>query len=131
MTTSLIRQSDRGFGLTFAAVFAVLFLLGWLLFDTHAIWAAILSLAFFSLAIAVPSVLLPLNRLWHLVAGKLGLLNTRLLMGLFFFAIIWPSAALMRRIGRDPMNRKIDTNGGSYWAPVTRHQTAETLGDMF
>ena len=86
MTT--IRQSDRAFGLTFAAVFAIIGLVGWLVFEARLIWAPVAASVFLLVALAAPGILLPLNRLWARIAHRVGLFSNALLLGSFFFLFV-------------------------------------------
>ena len=129
MTT--IRQSDRAFGLTFAAVFAIIGLIGWLVFDARLIWAPVAASVFLLVALAAPGSLLPLNRLWAHIAHRVGLFSNALLLGLFFFLFVLPLGLIIRLFGKDPMVRAIDAEAETYWTPVGRQCDRETLTDMF
>ncbi len=126
-----IRQSNRGFGLMFAVVFAMIGAIGWFAFDARLYWAAVLTAVFAALALAAPGLLLPLNRLWGVFARRLGHANNYVLLGLFLYAFVFPMGLVMRSLGGDPMRRKIDPELKSYWRPVERHATAESFKDMF
>lgn len=125
------RQSDRAFGLTFAAVFALVFTVSWLAFDARLDWAAWTAAAFAAVALAAPRALQPLNRAWAAFAHRLAIVNNYLLLGLFFYALMTPLAVALRLFGWDPMYRAPDRGSASYWTPVARNTTRETMGDMF
>ncbi len=129
MTT--IRQSDRAFGLTFAAVFAIIGLVGWLVFEARLIWAPVAASVFLLVALAAPGILLPLNRLWAHIAHRVGLFSNALLLGSFFFLFVLPLGLIIRLFGKDPMVRTIDAEAETYWTPVGRQCDRETLTDMF
>ena len=129
MTT--IRQSDRAFGLTFATVFAIIGLVGWLVFEARLIWAPVAASVFLLVALAAPGILLPLNRLWARIAHRVGLFSNALLLGLFFFLFVLPLGLIIRLFGKDPMVRTIDAEAETYWTPVGRQCDRETLTDMF
>jgi len=126
-----LRQSDRAFGLMFAAVFAVLAGVWWLLFDVVVIWAIGVAAAFGGVAILLPWLLLPLNRLWARFAHGLGRVSNFVLLGLFFYLFVLPMGLLLRAVGRDPTNRRPSGEATSYWTPVTRHASPETFPDLF
>jgi hypothetical protein len=131
MSVKSIRQSDRAFGLTFAAVFAVAAAAGWLLFDARLAWAVAASAAFLVIALATPGLLLPLNRLWTAFARRLGRLNNVLLLGAFFYLVVLPAGLVMRLLGHDPMTRRLSPDAPTYWTTVGRKSTPDTLRDMF
>ena len=126
-----IRQSERAFGMMFAAVFAVIALVGGLVFDARLYWVMAAAGLFLVTALAAPWVLLPLNRLWAVFAHRLGRLNNYVVLGLFFYVFIVPAGLILRLLGRDPMSRAFDAKAPTYWTPVTRRTDAETLRDMF
>ena len=125
------RQSDRAFGLMMAVFFATVFAVGWLVFDARLYWAAAVALVFFAAAAAFPGLLLPVNRLWGRFAYRLGIVNNYLLLGLFFYIIMFPVGLMIRLFGGDAMSRRIDRKRGTYWTAVGRGTTAETLRDLF
>jgi len=125
------RQSNRAFGLMFAAVFAAVAGVGWLAFDARPYWTLALAGLFLVSALVVPRVLLPLNRLWAGFARRLGRFNNFLLLGLFFYIFLVPAALIIRLLGRDPMCRARDSKAPTYWTPVGRQADAETFRDMF
>lgn len=128
---TVIRQSDKAFGLTFAAVFAVIAVVGLLFFSAIVLWAVVASIIFLAVALSVPLLLLPFNRLWAGFAHRLGIVSNFILLGVFFYIFILPAGLLMRLSGRDPMRRTFKEKTDSYFTPVNRHADAETLSDMF
>ncbi len=71
---------------------------------------------FFAIFAAVaPLKLLPLYRLWVKFAMALAWFNTRLLLGIVFYLIITPTGLLMRLLGKDLLDIKIDKNADTYW----------------
>lgn len=125
------RLSDRTFGLTFTVVLLVIAGIGWLWFGVVLIWMSVVAALFFVVAIAVPWLLLPLNRLWHALAYRLGHLTNYLILGLFFFIFIAPFGFILRLYGWDPMCKVLDSKKENYWTQVRRHTTVDTLRDMF
>ncbi len=125
------KLSDRKFGLIFAAIFAIFTLIGWFFFDQVLRWAMICSGTFLISALIVPGLLMPLNRLWGLLAGRIHRVVNFTLLALFFYLLILPFGLVMRLFGRDAMNRARAPKAASYWRPVTRHTDETTLPDMF
>ena len=126
-----VRQTNRAFGLTFAGVFTAIALIGWLAFDVALRWAVTAAAVFLVIALVLPVVLLPLNRLWEKLAGGLGHLNNHLILGLFFYGFVTPTGMLMRLLAKDPMCRTPDRGADSYLVPVGRKAGAETYRDLF
>jgi hypothetical protein len=125
------RQSNRAFGLMFAAVFALITLAGYGLAGQVLVWAIVLSAGFGLLALALPTLLMPLNRLWRQFAGGLGHVNNRVVLGLFLYTVMTPLGLALRLFGKDPMHRRFDPRLSTYLTPVGRRADAQTYHDMF
>ncbi len=125
------RLSDRQFGLVFAALFAVLAVVGWLGFDARPYGSLAVAAGFVTIALLAPGVLLPLNRLWGVVTGKLGHIVNFVFLAMFFYGFIMPLGLIFRLMGRDSMARRIGSKDTTYWTRVTRHTDESTLRDMF
>ena len=106
---------ERGFGMVFAIVFAVIGL--WPLSDGGGIrlWALIAACLFAAAGLFWPTLLRPLNRVWFLFGMVLHKVVNPLVMGLLFYATITPIALVMRLMGKDPLRRRFDRQAKSYW----------------
>jgi hypothetical protein len=62
-----------------------------------------------------PRGLRPIHAGWMRLAALLGWINTRLLLSLFFFAVLTPLALLARLFGHDPLRRRRSSSAASYW----------------
>jgi hypothetical protein len=125
-------SSNRSLGIVFAAVFTVVALAPLFSTGKWRPWALIVAALFAVAALAFPSVLAPLNRVWL----KLGLLLHRIVspivLGIMFFLVITPMGLLMRALGKDPLRLRLDAAVGSYWIPRTPPgPPAESLKDQF
>jgi len=111
-------SSDRGFGLVFAAVFAIVAL--WpVVFgaDGPRWWAAAVAGLFLALALTVPRRLAPLNRLWLKFGLVLHRVVNPLVMGFLFFLVLTPMGLAARALGKDFLRRRRDPAAASYWLP--------------
>lgn len=109
----------RQFGLAFGAIIAVLFgLLLPLLFARDLPWWPWLTGAVFVLwALAAPSSLAPVYRVWMLFGNVMQRITTPVLLALIFFVVITPVGLCRRWFARDPMNRRFDPDSDSYRQP--------------
>ncbi len=109
--------SPRGFGMVFAVVFALIGL--WPLIDGEAarVWALAAGAVFLVLALMRPSLLAPLNRIWLGLGAVLHRIVNPLVMGLMFFAVITPTALILKLIGKDLLCRRFSPGTQSYWIP--------------
>ena len=113
--TQIALPSDRSFGVTFTVVFALIG--GWLVWkgSDYAVVSFGLAAAFLLAALALPKVLHPLNAAWMRFGYLLNLVVSPIVMGVIFFGLITPIAAVMRLSGRDVLRRKFDPRTESYW----------------
>ena len=82
-------------------------------------------------ALLWPGVLLPFNWIWTRLSGLVAVVNNYVILGLFYFGIIWPIGAVMRFFGKDPMARRFNAKVQSYFVPVFRQADATTFSDLF
>ena len=115
MTTKPPLPSDRSFGLTFAAVFALL--AGWLAYKGNGYWVASLgvSAAFAMLAVVIAKLLHPLNVAWMWFGGVLHRIVSPMVLGIIYFGGFTPVALVFKLRGRDALNRKFESSRPSYW----------------
>ena len=112
----LDKKGLREFGLTFGAIFVIIFgvFFPWVLERDWPAWPWIVAAPFWALALIYPQWLRPVYRVWM----RFGLLASRvmtpLVLGLVFFVIISPMAVVMRLMGKDPIRRTLDQNQQSY-----------------
>jgi Saxitoxin biosynthesis operon protein SxtJ len=107
--------SDRSFGLTFAVVFTLAG--AWLFWKTspYAFVAWGLGAVFLLAALVFPGILRPLNRVWMQFGLLLNRVISPIVMGVIYFGLLTPIAAIMRLRGRDVMRRRFDRESESYW----------------
>jgi predicted membrane metal-binding protein len=107
--------SDRSFGLTFAAIFAVLGLWPRLHHQPIRAFWLIASIAVMAIALIKSPWLGPLNRIWTKFGGLLNRIVSPLVSALVFYAAVTPIALVMRWRGKDPLRLRIDPHVDSYW----------------
>lgn len=109
--------SDRTFGLTFFAFFAIVALLPLIRHKPPRVWALALGAIFLLLAMALPTVLSPLNLIWARVGLHLGRVTNLIVTSLMFYLVFTPSSLMLRYLGKDPLRLKFDRKATSYWIP--------------
>ena len=124
--------TNRAFGLFMGGALAVVSgIVGWHTGHVPRPLASVAG-AFLVVGLVLPSSLLPLNRLWtNWIAPRVGRFNNRVLLGLIYFGVLTPVAAVLRARGRDPMARTIEPQRASYLETVGRQATPATYRDPF
>ena len=112
-------SSDRSFGVVFTIFFSIIGC--WPLMNGQIphVWALIVAGSLLIIAIIYPRLLAPLNHLWLKFGLLLHKITNPLILGLVFFVTVTPIAIIMRILGKDPLNRRIDCDAKSYW--IDRH----------
>ena len=133
--TSHQDASDKHVRKSTAMVAAVLGLVaGWSIYrgnPTAATAIGSLSALLFFLAALVPVGARTFYTGWMKLAAALGYVNTRILLGIFYFGILTPVGLFLRLTGRDSLDRR-GARRESYWAPTTRkRQSREQFVRLF
>lgn len=125
------RLGDRIFGFAMAAIFLAIATIGWLLSGRIVFWALWICGFLLVTALLMPSLLMPLNRLWMVLSKRMGVISNHALLGIFFFLLITPVGGILRLLRRNSILKRPDPTAQSYWTPVGRKATPDTYGDMF
>ncbi|HSB95195.1 MAG TPA: SxtJ family membrane protein [Spongiibacteraceae bacterium] len=106
----------RKFGFLFAFILVALFegLLPWLKNKPLPLWPLYVAVPIALLAALWPAALRPLYTGWMKFGAIAGAINTRIIMGVVFFALLTPIAWIMRGLGRDPLARRFERAAHSY-----------------
>jgi saxitoxin biosynthesis operon SxtJ-like protein len=107
--------SNRSFGWTFTGFFV--------LAGAYGLWKGAGAQSWLLAFAAVTAVvtltretwLTPLNRGWMKFGELLGRVVSPVVLGVIFFGVFTPVAAVMRLWGRDAMCRRFDAAARSYW----------------
>ncbi len=106
----------RSFGLVTGLLTGLLFglFLPWLFEHEYPRWPWILTGILWLSAILYPQVLSPVSKVWLKIGHTLGWFNTRLILGLMYYTVVFFTAMVLRLLGKDPMSRKWDSSVESY-----------------
>jgi hypothetical protein len=121
MTQALALPSNRSFGWTFAAFFALVGTLA------HP-WMLPVAAAFAGVTLTRAHWLTPLNRAWMRLGAAMHAVVSPVAMGIMFFGVFTPMGWAMRRCGWDAMKRTWDPAAKSYW---TRRDPPGPAPDSF
>ena len=107
--------TNKSFGFVFFIIFLVVALWPLLNDGNIRIWSVILSLVFLILGFLNSKILTPLNKTWIRFGILLGTIVSPLVMGIVYFGVVTPIGILMRLLGKDILNLKIDKKKNTYW----------------
>jgi MFS family permease len=119
-------STDRGFGLLFAALAAVIAIFAaWNGRSSAYGWGAV-AVLLAAAAVFAPPLLGPLNRGWRWLALNLSKIMTPLIMGLLFFVVVTPVGLVMRWFGNDPLRLRLEPDNSTYWLARTSSEDRQT-----
>lgn len=108
-------SSDRSFGLVFAIFFLLVALQPMLYDHDPRRWALVLSAAFGVVALAMPFILAPANRIWAKFGLLLHAIVSPVALGILFYGVVTPTGMLMRLLGKDSLCLRFDPSAQTYW----------------
>lgn len=115
MTAQQQKKELRNFGLLVGGVFLIIGV--WPLIwhgSEMRLWAVMVG-GFLSVLGAVsPSVLQPIHKGWMLIGHVMGWINTRIILGFFFYAILTPMGLLARLVRKDFLYLRPGVNRDTY-----------------
>ncbi|HUI10336.1 MAG TPA: SxtJ family membrane protein [Bacteroidota bacterium] len=109
------RAKVRQFGLLFGALGFLAAAYAALAHHRVAWWWLGAGALFTIAGLAAYPLLRPVYRAWMKFAFALAWVNTRVLLGVFFYLVLTPVGLLMRLLGRDLIDQKIDRSAATYW----------------
>ena len=140
MTTQIqqddVTKSDlRKFGLIMGAMIALIFglLFPWIAdktLENWPRWPFIAMVIFWVFAFLLPESLRKVNELWLKIGNVLGWINSRIILGVMFYLLIFPIGLLLKLFGKDSMNRKLEKGADSY-RKVTKLRAKDHLEKPF
>jgi len=131
-----VTKSDlRKFGFIMGSMFALIFglIFPWITdktSQTWPIWPFIVLAVFWTIAVVAPQSLRSVNDLWLKVGNVLGFINTRIILGVMFFLMIFPIGMLLKLFGKDSMDRKLSSETDTY-RKITKQRNKEHLEKPF
>ena len=105
----------RSFGLVVGGIFAVIGV--WPLIvrgEGIRLWAAVLGSLLVVLGLLFPGRLGPIYKTWMAVGHVLGWINTRIILGVMYYALFTPLGLAMRVWRKDSMRRQYDETTNTY-----------------
>jgi len=124
--------SNRGTGLVFAAIFFFVGLFPLADGGGVRVWALGTAAGLVVVALALPSLLGPLNRLWMGLGILLQQVASPIVLGLVFYLSVVPIGLFRRLLGWDPLGLSLDPEAETYWiARVPPGPAPETMKRQF
>ena len=127
---TVVGPTDRSFGLTFSAIFALLGLVPLWTRGSARAWALVVSAMLLALSVIWPRALAPANRLWLRIGLLLHRVVNPVVMAVLFYLIITPFGLVMRLFGAGLAPRvRRDATARTYW--IVRDDAASRMDQQF
>jgi hypothetical protein len=121
--------TDRSFGIVFTIVFLVFALYPMINSGRINLWALIIAAIFLLFALIRPKSLSFLNILWSKFGHALGGFMAPIVMFIVYFLTVVPTGLIMRLLGKDLLNQKLNKKANSYW--VKRDKPIGSMKNQF
>ncbi len=114
----------REFGIIFGLLFPIFigFIVPFITGHDFKEWTIWIGLVFIFFGISMPSILYYPYKVWMKIGYFLGLINSRIVLGLIFIFILQPIALIMKLFKYDPLRKKLHSKI-SYREEKQSHQT--------
>jgi len=126
---SVRQSSEKSFGVVFSIIFLMVALYPWTNSQDFLLWALILSGIFLVLAFTRPKTLAIPNKLWFKFGLLLGSVIAPIVMVLVYFTTVLPTGLIMRLLGKDLLEQKLDKDTKSYW--IDRRDPVGSMKNQF
>lgn len=109
------KKELREFGLTIGIILVILGAIAAWRGKPSSPYLLTFGVIFTGFGVALPSALKPLQKIWMGLAVILGFFVSRVVLFLFFYAVVTPIGLVTRILGTDILDQRIDKSKVSYW----------------
>lgn len=127
-----MQQFSRGFSILLSVVFSGL--LPWLFSAPVPIWPLIVSGVLLLVGEIYSPAVYPVYRVWMVIASILSWVNTRLIMLIAFYLLIFPIGLALQLLGKLQYKKvkwPVSNEASSYWVKREHSPTKENLKEPF
>ncbi len=121
--------SEFSFGLTFSLVFAIIAFYTFYFHNNNPLLLILSSITLLLISIIYPKLLYVPNKIWLKFGMILGLIVSPIIMFIIYFFVITPIGLMMKILGKDLLNQKINIQKKSYW--TLRNNSSSSIKDQF
>ncbi len=126
----MVKKHDlKVFALIWAGIFMAAGLLPLLKDGEIRIWAVAVSLLFVAVSIIKPELLTRFYQLWTKFGGFMGGVISKVIMFILYFGLFTPVSFVLKLLGKDLLDKKIDKSQKSYW--IERETQPQSMKHQF
>lgn len=121
--------SEKGFSIVFTIVFLIIGFYPLLNSENIRLWSLFVALILLVIGSFSPKILSVPNKLWFKLGIFLGAIIAPIVMALVYVVSVVPIGLLVRLMGKDLLQQKLDKSIKSYW--IEREQPVGSMRDQF
>ena len=126
----MVKKHDlKVFALIWAGIFMLAGLLPLLKDGEIRIWAIVVSIVFVMIAFVKPELLTQFYHLWIKVGEFIGGIVSKIMMFILYFVLFTPVSFVLKLLGKDLLDKKIDKSQESYW--IERETQPQSMKHQF
>lgn len=123
------KTSNKNFGIVFFIVFFIIAIYPLIAGKEIYIWSLFISFIFLFLGLMNSFLLTPLNALWFRFGLTLGKFVAPIIMGIVYFAVVFPTSIFLKIFKKNYLNIGYEKNKKSYWNMVKKN--INSMKDQF
>ncbi len=85
--------------------------------ESFPLWPWVVCGVFGLLGLFLPRALAPVFKAWMKFGTFMGAINSRIILSVMFYLVVWPMGFIMQLTGRDPMMRTFEPSLKTYRVP--------------
>ena len=125
-----IKTKDlKEFSLIWAVIFTIIGIIPYFKHTTPQNWAFGVSLIFIMVAFFKPNILESFYKIWTKFGGLMGHYISKVILFVLYFGLFTPISLLLKLLGKDLLDKKIDKDADSYW--IERENQPESMKFQF
>jgi len=122
-------SSEKSFAIVFSIVFILIAIYPLVSGGDLRFWAIGFAIVILIIGFIKPSLLQLPNRLWFRFGMTIGAIVAPIVMSFVYIVAVVPTGLVMKILGKDPLQKKIDKNRDSYW--ISRETPLQPFKNQF
>ena len=119
----LNKTTNRNFGIVFFIVFLLIALYPLIYDENVRSWSLIVAFIILFLGLINSILLTPFNALWFKIGILLGKFVAPIVMGIVYFAIVFPTFLFLKIFKKNYLNIKYEKKKYTYWIDVVNNKS--------
>lgn len=119
----------KEFSLVWTFIFIVVAIYPLLNAENIRLWSLFISAIFIVIAFFKPSILKSFYKIWIKFGEVIGGIVSKIIMFILYFGLFTPVSIVLKILGKDLLNKKVDKSKNTYW--IKRERQPESMKNQF